>query len=162
MNLFNHHFIDVAGNRLYLDRYRNEPFLVVNIASESPWVPQLTKLQQIYSQFNRSGLEIMVIPCTDFDDEEPREEAEIAEFLRTEYPVNFLITSRYAVTGREAHLLFREMLQEFGSSILPRGTFHKYLFDRNGQLVDNWAPNVLPNDPIVMHSINQHLSSPRL
>jgi len=158
LNLFNHHFIDVSNNRLYLDRYRNQPFLVVNIATDSPFVPQLARLQQVYSQHQQSGLEILAVPCTDFD-EESRDEDGIAEFLRTEYPVNFLVTARCAVTGRGAHALFIEMLQEHGNAMLPRGTFHKYLFDRRGELVENWPPTVLPDDPALVHSIERYLST---
>ncbi len=161
MNLFNHHFIDLEGNRLYLDRHRNLPFLVVVIATESRFVPQMARLQSVYAVNREAGLRILAMPCTDFD-EEPREEAEIAEFLRENYPVNFFVTQRCSVTGRDMHPLFREMLQERSAAILPRGTFHKYLFDRRGELVEDWQPHVLPDDPGLINSIQKHLTSKSL
>ena len=161
VNLFNHHFIDLEGNRLYLDRYRNMPFFVVNIATESLFAPQLSRLQALYSLNEAAGLRILAIPCNDFD-EEPRDEAEIAEFLRENYPVNFLVTQRYAVTGQEMHPLFREMVQEHSSAILPRGTFHKYLFDRRGEFVESWKPHVLPDDPGLINAIQKHLTAKSL
>lgn len=157
LNLFNHHFIDLEGNRLYLDRHRNHPFLVVNIATESRFTPQITQLQRIYTLNQRAGLRILALPCTSFDDEEPRNDSEIAEFLRTEYPVNFLVTARTSVIGIDAHPLFKEILQEFGNHMLPRGNFHKYLFDRKGQLAESWKPHVQPEDPMFLSIINQHL-----
>lgn len=161
MNLFDHNFIDLDGNRLYLDRHRNLPFLVVNIATESRFTPQLARLQSLYSLNQSSGLRVLAIPCTDFGDE-PREEAEIAEFLRENYPFNYFVTQRYALTGRDMHPLFRELLQEKSASILPRGTFHKYLFDRRGQLVQDFQPHILPDDPGLNTAIQKHLTSKNL
>lgn len=161
MNLFNHHFVDLQGNRLYLDRHRNLPFLVVNIATESRFVPQLSRLQSLYTLNEAAGLRILAIPCNDFD-EEPRDEDEIAEFLRENYPVNFFVTQRYAVAGRDMHPLFRELLQEKSAAVLPRGTFHKYLFDRRGEFVQDWQPTILPDDPGLNRIIQEHLTAKNL
>jgi len=156
VNLFNHLFMDLSGARIYLERYRNQPFLFVNIATESRFVPQLTRLQQLHTQFNLHGLVIVAIPSNDFE-EEPRDEAEIDQFLRENYPSTFIVTQRYATTGPEAHPLFREMLQERGASILPRGSFTKYLFDRRGELAERFPPETPPDDPMLVRCINQQL-----
>jgi glutathione peroxidase len=158
VNLFNHHFMDLAGAPVYLERYRNQPFLVVNIATEARFTPQIGRLQQLNTQFARHGLVVLCIPCNDWD-EETRDEAAIDEFLRENYPVSFIVTQRYAVTGPEAHPLFREMLQERGNAMLPDATFHKYLFDRRGELVEHWSPETLPDDPMLIRGINQYLGS---
>jgi len=156
VNLFNHFFMDLSGARIYLERYRHQPFLIVNIATESRFVPQLRRLQQLHTQFNRHGLVILAVPSNDFD-EEPREEAEIDAFLRENYPSTFVVTQRYALTGPEAHPLFRELLQERGAAILPRATFNKYLFDRRGELAEHFPPETMPDDPMLVRSINQQL-----
>lgn len=156
MNLFNHHFMDLSGARIYLERYRNQPLLIVNIATESRFLPQLKRLQQLHTQFNHHGLVVLAIPGNDFD-EEPRNEAEIDEFLRENYPSTFIITQRYNATGPQAHPLFREMLQERGAAVLPRDSFNKYLFDRRGELAEHFPPETLPDDPMLVRSINQHL-----
>lgn len=158
MNLFNHHFMDLSGARIYLEQYRHQPLLFVNIATESRFVPQLARLQQLHTQFNRHGLIVIAIPCNDFD-EEPRDEAEIDQFLRQNYPTSFIVTQRYAVTGPEAHPLFHQMLQERGATILPRGSFYKYLFDRRGELVERFRPEILPDDPMFVRKISQQLGS---
>ncbi|MDZ7789993.1 MAG: hypothetical protein U5L08_05745 [Xanthomonadales bacterium] len=156
MNLFNHHFMDLSGARIYLERYRNQPFLLVNIATEGRFVPQLQRLQQLHTQFNRHGLVVIALPCNDFD-EEPRDEAGIEEFMKENYPYSYIVTQRYATTGPEAHPLFREMLQERGVSSLPRATFNKYLFDRRGELAEHFPPETQPDDPMLVRSINQQL-----
>jgi len=156
VNLFNHHFMDLSGARIYLERYRNQPCLIVNIATESRFLPQLTRLQQLHTQFNRHGLIVLAVPSNDFD-EEPRDEPAIEAFLRENYPYSYIVSQRYALSGPQAHPLFREILQEKGSAALPRGTFSKYLFDRRGELLEQWAPEVMPDDPMLIRSINQQL-----
>ena len=156
MNLFNHHFMDLSGARIYLERYRNQPSLLINIATEGLFVTQLQGLQQLHTQFNRHGLVVIALPCNDFG-EEPRDEAGIEEFLKENYPYSYIVTQRYATTGPEAHSLFREMLQERGASSLPRATFNKYLFDRRGELAEHFPPETLPDDPMLVRSINQQL-----
>jgi len=156
VNLFNHHFVDLSGARIYLERYRNQPFLIVNIATEARFTPQIKGLQQLHTQFRRHGLMVVAVPCNDFG-EEPREEAEIDHFLRENYPATFIVTRRYATRGPEAHPLFRELLQEHGSSILPRGSFSKYLFDRRGTLVKRFHAETLPDDPGLTRHVNQRL-----
>ncbi|WP_181918308.1 MULTISPECIES: hypothetical protein [unclassified Wenzhouxiangella] len=158
MNLFNHHFKDLSGANIYLERYRHQPLFIVNIATESRFLPQIKRMQQLHTQFNRHGLVVIAIPSNDFD-EEPRDEAEIEAFLRENYPFSFIITQRYSVTGPEAHSLFREMLQEKGASILPRGSFNKYLFDRHGELAEHFPPETLPDDPMLIRCVNQQLGS---
>src|SRR5699024_1283030 len=116
--------MDLSGARIYLEQYRHQPFLFVNIATESRFLPQLVRLQQLHTQFGQHGLVVVAIPCNDFG-EEPRDEAEIDEFLRTSYPLSFIVTRRYAVTGPEAHPLFQELLQTRGAQILPRASFYK-------------------------------------
>lgn len=156
VNLFNHHFVDLSGARIYLERYRNQPFLIVNIATEGRFTPQIKGLQQLHTQFMRRGLVVIAIPCNDFD-EEPRQEAEIDQFLRANYPSSFIVTQRYATSGPDAHPLFRELLQEHSSSILPRTTFNKYLFDRRGELVRRFSAETLPDDPGLARHINEQL-----
>lgn len=150
--------MNLTGAPVYLERYRNQPFLVVNLATEARFTPQISRLQQLHTQLSRHGLVVLGIPCNDWD-EEPRNEAEIDEFLRENYPVSFIVTQRYAVTGPQAHPLFREMLQEHSNAMLPDGTFHKYLFDRRGELVEHWTPETLPDDPMLIRTINQYLGA---
>lgn len=156
MNLFNHHFTDITGTRLYLERYRNQPFLVVNIATESRFTPQLQRMQQVHTRFDRHGLVTLAIPSNDFD-EEPRDDAEIDQYIRENYPSSFLITQRETLIGPEAHPLFREILQEKGAGELPRESFNKYLFDRRGELVGHWGAEVPPDDPTLERHIGQQL-----
>ncbi len=156
MNLYNHHFMDLSGDRIYTERYRNQPFLIVNIATGGRFASQFRQLQQLHSRFGRHGLVILAIAATDFGDE-PRNEAGIERFLRENYPYSYRVTRRTTITGADAHPLFREILQEKGHLMLPDASFYKYLFDRHGDLLERWRPEVPPDDPGLVRAINQQL-----
>lgn len=159
MNLYEYSFAALGGGTLSLERYRSQPILLVNTASECGFTPQYAQLQRLYADYRQSGLVVIGIPCNDFGQQEPGEEEDIARFVREEYGVNFPMTAKYSVIGPQSHRLFRTMVEEFGSDILPRWNFHKYLFDRKGQLVAHWPAQTRPDDPALLHEVGRILQS---
>ncbi len=159
MNLFEYSFAALGGGALSMERFRNQPILLVNTASECGFTPQYKQLQAIYNDYRQSGLVVVGIPCNDFGEQEPGDDEEIARFTREEYSITFPMTSKYSVIGPQSHPLFKTMAEEFGGDVLPRWNFHKYLFSRKGQLVEHWPSKVPPDDPAVTHQITRNLQS---
>ena len=159
MNIFNYNFAGLNGTPIALERFRNNPILLVNTASECQFTPQYAKLQQLHNDYQQSGLVVIGLPCNDFGEQEPGNEEEIAEFIHENYRVSFPMTAKYAIIGINSHPLFKDMAQEFGGDILPRTNFHKYLFNRKGSLVEHWPGPTLPDDPAVIHQITRNLQS---
>lgn len=159
MNLFEYSFAALGGGSMPLERYRNQPILLVNTASECGFTRQYAALQQVYNEYRHGGLVVIGIPCNDFGQQEPGDDEDIARFVREEYGVTFPMTSKYSVIGAQSHPLFRNMVEEFGSDILPRWNFHKYLFDRRGDLVEHWPSRTEPDDPAITHQIGRILRS---
>lgn len=159
MNIYNYNFAGLNGTPISLERFRNSPILLVNTASECEFTPQYAKLQQLYNDYQQSGLVVIGMPCNDFGGQEPGEEEEIAEFVHENYRISFPMTAKYAIIGVDGHPLFKDLAQEFGGDILPRTNFHKYLFNRKGALVEHWPGPVHPDDPAVIHQITRNLQS---
>lgn len=159
MNLFEYSFAALEGGTLPLERYRNQPMLIVNTASQCGYTPQYTGLQRLYMDYRQSGLVVIGIPCNDFGQQEPGSEEEIARLVKDEYGVSFPMTAKYSVIGRQSHPLFRDMVEQWGSDILPRWNFHKYLFNRRGELVEHWPSATLPDDPALLHQVGRNLQS---
>lgn len=159
MNLFEYTFAALEGGSLSLDRFRNQPILIVNTASECGYTPQYIGLQRMYMDYRQSGLVVIGIPCNDFGQQEPGDEEEIARFVKENYDVTFPMTAKYSVIGRQSHPLFRDMVEKWGSDILPRWNFHKYLFDRRGELVEHWPSATTPEDPALLHQVGRTLQS---
>lgn len=159
MNLYEYNFKSLQGPPLTMHRFRNQPVLVVNVASECGFTPQYAKLQKLYGDYYQSGLVVLGIPSNDFGEQEPGDDDAIADFCAREYRIRFPMTTKYPVTGSEAHPLFKDMAQEFGPDVLPRWNFHKYFFDRKGQLVEHWPSKVEPDDTSITNTIARNLQS---
>ncbi|MFP4276194.1 MAG: glutathione peroxidase [Wenzhouxiangella sp.] len=159
MNLYEYSFTALEGGGLPLERYRNQPILIVNTASECGYTPQYAGLQRLYMDYQRSGLVVVGIPCNDFGGQEPGSEEDIARLVREDYGVTFPMTARYSLIGRGMHPLFRAMTEQFGPDILPRWNFYKYLFNRRGELVEHWPSATTPDDPGLLNQIARNLQS---
>jgi glutathione peroxidase len=159
MNVFEYVFVGINGARMPLSNYQGQPLLIVNTASECGYTPQYQELQRLWMDYRQSGLVVIGMPCDDFGHQEPEDEEAIAEFCETNYQVNFPMTGKYHAMGVSAHPLFHAIREEFGDDATPRWNFHKYLFDRTGQLVGFWPSAVTPDDSAITHQIECNLQS---
>ena len=159
MNIFEFVFVSINGSRMPLSRYQGQPVFIVNTASECEYTPQYEKLEHIWMDYKQSGLVVIGIPCDDFGQLEPGDEDSIAEFCETNYQVSFPMTGKYNLMGISAHPMVHAIREEFGDEATPHWNFHKYLFDRNGQMVSFWPSAVPPDDPAITHQIECNLQS---
>ena len=157
MYVHEYFFTALRGSSLPLSNYRGQPLLIVNTASECGATPQYKKLQFLWDDYKQSGLVIIGIPSNDFGEQEPGDEEAIDEFCTTNYGVTFPMTAKQHVMGQSAHPLFAAMRDEIGEDAIPRWNFWKYLFDRQGQLLEFWPTAVEPDDPKITHAIEKNL-----
>ena len=159
MNVFESVFVSIHGTSMPLSNYQGQPILLVNTASECEYTSQYTELERLWLDYRQSGLVVIGMPCDDFGHQEPGDEATIAEFCETNYQVSFPMTGKYHVMGVSAHPLFHSIREEFGEDATPRWNFHKYLFDRTGQMIGFWPSAVMPDDTAITHQIECNLQS---
>jgi len=159
MKIHEYSFKSAQGYALPLNRWQGQPILMVNTASKCGYTPQYHKLQNLWEEYRRSGLVVLGIPCNDFGGQEPGSNEEIAEFCSTQYQVSFPLTTRQSIIGENPHPLFVALREEYGSDILPRWNFHKYLFSRDGELIEHFPSNKEPDDPGFRHHIERNLGA---
>ena len=159
MNVHEYFFTSLGGTTLPLSNFRGQPILLVNTASQCTYTPQYQKLQKIWDDYRHSSLVVVGVPSNDFGEQEPDDEEAIAEFCATNYRVSFPMTNKQHVIGRSAHPLFIALREECGEDAVPRWNFFKYLFDRQGQLLEYWPSAVEPDDPKITHQIERNLHS---
>jgi glutathione peroxidase len=152
-------FRSLTGATMPLERWKGQPLLLVNTASECGYTPQYAKLQAMWQEYRPSGLVVIGMPCNDFGAQEPGEEAAINEFCSSHFGVTFPMTEKLTIIGPRPHPLFIAMREEFTSDILPRWNFHKYLFGRDGDLIHHWPSKVEPDEPGFRHEIERNLNS---
>jgi glutathione peroxidase len=171
----------IDGRPSNLGEYAGKVRLVVNVASKCGLTPQYEALEALYEKYKGGGLEILAFPANEFGAQEPGTEAEIKDFCSTKYAVTFPMFSKIVVKGAGQHPLYAELTREqpaaktlpgstfraklVGYGIDPGGpseilwNFEKFLVDRHGKVVDRFAPEVPPNDPMVVAAVERELGS---
>lgn len=140
---------DIAGKSRKLKDYQGKVLLVVNTASQCGLTPQYKGLEELYKRYKDRGLVILGFPCNQFGEQEPGSESEISEFCEVNYGVSFPMFAKIDVNGDDAHPLFKWMKAQapglMGSEAI-KWNFTKFLIDRNGQVVERFAPTLVPKD----------------
>ncbi len=137
------------------EMFRNKVVLVVNTASKCGYTPQYEGLEKLYSDYRDRGLVVAGFPSNDFAGQEPGAEQEIQKFCRLTYGVKFPMFGKTHVKGAEADPLYAYLASASGER--PRWNFHKYLLDREGQVVASFPSHVRPDDRRLVKAIEDLL-----
>ena len=142
--LLSHKVADILGEREDLCEHAGKVVLVVNTASFCGYTPQYQGLQALHERYRRRGLVILGFPSNDFGKQEPKSNAEIAEFCDRTYAVKFAMFGKTSVAPG-ASPLFDGLARATGER--PQWNFHKYLVARDGRSVASFASQVEPESP---------------
>jgi glutathione peroxidase len=115
--------------------------------------------------------------------QEPGTEAEIKDFCSSTYDVTFPLFAKIVVKGPGLHALYEELTRarpeasklpgsDFRETLIGYGVdpggpseilwnFEKFLVDRDGKVVERFAPDVPPDAPIVTAAIERELGRER-
>jgi len=159
-NFYEYEALDIKGNPVSMEKYRNKVVLVVNTASKCGFTPQYEGLQELYKQFAGQGLEILGFPCDQFGHQGPGNSSEISQFCSLNFGVTFPLFNKVEVNGPDAHPLYKFLRNRkpgiIGSSI--KWNFTKFLIGPDGTVLKRFAPTVEPEKLIPV--IRQLLPSP--
>lgn len=139
-----------------LCQYTGKVVLVVNTASYCGFTGQYKGLESLYSRYQGRGLVVLGFPSNDFGRQEPGSAKEIAAFCENTFGVKFPMFSKTAVLGPQAHPLYRQLATRTGEA--PGWNFHKYLIDRQGQVVRSFSSQTEPENPAFVMELEKLLS----
>ncbi len=150
----------IDGQPTPLAEYKGKVVLLVNVASRCGFTPQYTALQAAYDKYKSRGLVIVGVPANNFMGQEPGTNEEIKTFCSKKYSVTFPLMSKLSVKGDDKTPLYEFLTSKsanpkFGGEI--QWNFTKFLFDRNGNPVARFEPNVTPDSPEVTAAIEAAL-----
>jgi glutathione peroxidase len=139
----------LGGGQIRLDGFRGKTLLIVNTASECGFTPQYAGLEKLYQGFKDKGLVVLGFPCDQFGHQEPGDAEAIADFCQSNYGVTFPMADKIEVNGEGAHPLYAYLKAAapgvLGSESI-KWNFTKFLVDKNGQVVNRYAPATKPED----------------
>jgi glutathione peroxidase len=137
------------------EEYLGKVVLVVNTASKCAYTPQYDGLERLYAQHKDRGLVVLGFPSNDFGGQEPGTEAQIQEFCRLTYSVRFPMFEKTHAAQPSADPFYRRLAEATGD--YPQWNFHKYLIDRQGNVVGSYPSHVRPDDRRLLAEIEGRL-----
>jgi glutathione peroxidase len=140
-----------------LCQYAGRVLLVVNTASFCGFTSQYAGLEALQRRYAARGLVVLGFPSNDFGRQEPGNNQAIADFCENTFGVRFPMFTKVAVTGRDAHPLYRQLAVRTGQT--PQWNFHKYLVARDAQTVRSFGSAVEPENPQLVRDIERFLST---
>ncbi|MBN9023003.1 MAG: glutathione peroxidase [Rhizobiales bacterium] len=151
----------IDGKAASLADYKGDVMLIVNVASKCGLTPQYDGLEKLYAEHKAEGFDVLGFPCNQFMGQEPGTEAEIAEFCRLTYGVEFPMFAKIDVNGPGRHPLYKALIDAQPADGDIRWNFEKFLVSRDGKVVARFAPKTEPEDPTLVAAIEAEISKPR-
>ena len=150
----------IDGQQVSLKSYHGKVVLLVNVASRCGFTPQYAGLEALYEKYKDRGLLIVGIPANNFAQQEPGTDEDIKKFCSSKYSVTFPMMSKVSVLGDDKAPLYvfltaKDTDPRFGGDI--KWNFTKFLFDRNGNPVARFEPNVTLDSPEVTAAVESAL-----
>lgn len=149
MSVYDYSAKTLDGQDARLADYRGQVLLIVNTASKCGFTPQYEGLEALYKAYKDKGFTVLAFPCNQFGAQEPGNAEEIASFCSLTYDVTFPVLGKIDVNGPQAHPLYAYLKHEQKGVLGTEGikwNFTKFLIDRDGKVVERFAPTTKPED----------------
>lgn len=149
---------NTKGEDVSLEQYKGKALLIVNTASKCGFTPQLDGMRELYEEFKNEDFEILAFPSNDFAGQEPLEGEALAQFCVINYDAAYPIFDKVQVKGKDAVPLYRflsDKKQNGKVSSVPKWNFHKYLVDKNGEVIDYYYSITKPTSGKIKRAIRK-------
>ncbi len=168
------------GSLTTLAAFKGQVLLIVNLASKCGFTPQYAGLESLFEKYHERGLQVLGFPCNDFAAQEPGSAEEIQSFCSTSYGVRFPLFEKTQINSEPRHPLYAALIAAQPASVAPANSdlrdklaeykllpqnesdvlwnFEKFLVDRNGEVIHRFAPDVTPDDSMLIAAIEAALN----
>lgn len=146
MTVYDFKMKDAKRNEVDLAQYKGKVLLIVNTATGCGFTPQYEGLQKLYDKYQEQGFEILDFPCNQFGNQAPGTEDEIVSFCQLRYHTTFKQFAKIEVNGENEAPLYTYLKKQKGGVLGSKikWNFTKFLIDRDGNVIDRFAPTVTP------------------
>jgi glutathione peroxidase len=153
-------FIQTNGEIFNLSRFKGKVLLIVNTASQCGFTGQYAGLEKLHEKYANQGLVVIGVPSNNFGGQEPGTDEQIHDFCQLNFHVQFPIVKKTSVSGPDAHPFYVWAKKELGFGTAPKWNFHKYIINRQGQLVDYFNSITTPEASRVIKVLEKCLAEP--
>jgi len=161
MNIYQYQVKSTDLKDVSLETYQGKVLLIVNTATKCGFTPQYDGLEALYKKYKDQGFEVLDFPCNQFMHQAPGTNEELKSFCELNFGTTFQTFAKVDVNGKDADPLFvylrkskpkdyvegkPSLLSKLKSSDQISWNFTKFLVDRNGNVIERFAPNFNPKD----------------
>lgn len=159
--VYDFHALQFNGEKKSLQDYSGKVLLIVNTASRCFFTKQFKALEALYQKYKDQGFEILAFPSNDFRGQEPMTGAQLETFCRIQQQVTFPVFRRVHVIGPYSEPLYQYLSERSKNGRFdkkPLWNFHKYLINKEGEVVDYFYSTTNPMASRLMTKIEQLIS----
>lgn len=133
---------NVQGETTFLDQYKGQVLLIVNVASRCGFTKQYSELEQLYRLYHEKGLTILGFPCNQFGHQEPGTLAEIQSYVSSCFHITFPLFAKIDVKGKQQAPLYAYLQSHIIKKpwIFIPWNFTKILVDAHGRVLRRYTP----------------------
>ena len=147
MSIYDFKVKSIESKEISMSEYKGKVLLIVNVASECGFTPQYEGLEALYETYKDEGFMVLGFPSNQFGEQESGSNEKIKFFCQGTYDVHFDMFSKIDVNGENADPLYKFLKHEQGGFLWIdsiKWNFTKFLVDREGNIVDRYAPSTKP------------------
>ena len=149
-SIYDFNLIDIDGKNVSLANFKGKPILLVNTASRCGFTPQYEGLQNLFIKYKDTDFTIIATTSNSFN-QEYEDVEEIKKICLVNYDVKFITSSPIPVKGSDAHPIYSWIFKEYNKK--PKWNFYKYLFNREGKLIQSWSSITKPDSNKIIQEI---------
>lgn len=148
------------GKNIPVSSFKGKYLLIVNLARQSSYNSQLPALIKLNETYRDRGLVVIGVPSNDFGASEPGTDAEIQKFY-ADAKASFLITAVSKLAGDDAIPLYLYLAHPSptGAADAVHWNYTKFFVDPNGKVIARLDPDVTPDSPEMLATIEQILAN---
>ena len=135
----------INGEIISLSKYKGKTIFLVNVASNCGFTKQYADLQNLWEKYREKDLIVIGIPSNQFGGQEPGSNTEIKDFCETNFNINFPMTEKIDVIGKNAHPFFKWARENYGNGAIPKWNFHKIIVGKDGKVANTFSSITRPS-----------------
>ena len=155
---YDYSFESIDGSKIELNEFKNKVIVVVNVASRCGYTPQYEDLQKLWTNYKNKDLVVIGVPTNNFK-QEPGSNKEIKDFCETNFGINFPMTTKTNVIGKEAHPFYIWAKDNHGIGAIPKWNFHKIIIGKEGKVVETFASFTKPSSKKFINLIEAEIKN---
>jgi glutathione peroxidase len=149
----------IEGKEFPMDQLKGKTVLVVNIASQCGYTPQMTDLENLYEKYKAKGFVLVGVPTNDFGGQTPEDDQAMKEFCTKKYNATYPIMKKGTILGKDKRELYKVLTEQ--SAKKYQGdvdwNFQKFLVNKKGEVVGRYSSSTKPMDERLLKDIEKNL-----